>query len=179
MEQVGGYKKLYRKIVITSLCFAMIPLLVVGFGMHMGFSGVYKARVMEDLMSMAENRRNAIDLFLEERLSQLTTLVYTQSFDQLKDEEYLSRVFTLLQMRSKSYIDMGIIDMDGKYVAYIGPYQLKGVNYSNEEWFHETMLRGSYISDVFTGFRNFPHFIIAIMKREGDRTWILACHHRY
>jgi len=172
MEEIGGYKKLYRKIVITSLCFAMIPLLVAGFGMQMGFSGVYKARVMEDLMSMAENRRNAIDLFLEERLSQLTTLVYTQSFDQLKDEEYLSRVFTLLQMRSKSYIDIGIIDMDGIHVAYIGPYQLKGVNYSNEEWFHETMLRGFYISDVFTGFRNIPHFIIAIMKREGDRTWI-------
>ncbi len=173
MEEIGGYKKLYRKIVITSLCFAMIPLLVVGFGMHMGFSGVYKARVLEDLRSMAENRRNAIDLFLEERLSQLTTLVYTQSFDQLKDEEYLSRVFTLLQMRSKSYIDMGIIGMDGNHVAYIGPYQLKGVNYSNEEWFHETMLRGFYISDVFTGFRNIPHFIIAIMKRGGDRTWIL------
>ena len=173
MEEIGGYKKLYRKIVITSLCFAMIPLLVAGFGMQMGFSGVYKARVMEDLMSMAENRRNAIDLFLEERLSQLTTLVYTQSFDQLKDEEYLSRVFTLLQMRSKSYVDVGIIDREGNHVAYIGPYQLKGVNYSNEEWFHETMRRGYYISDVFAGFRNFPHFIIAIMRREGDRSWIL------
>ncbi|MGA2401007.1 MAG: ATP-binding protein, partial [Syntrophobacteraceae bacterium] len=120
-----------------------------------------------------ENRRNAIDLFLEERLSQLNTLVYTHSLDQLKDEEYLNRVFTLLQMRSKSYVDVGIIDRDGNHVAYIGPYQLKGVNYSNEEWFHETMLRGFYISDVFTGFRKFPHFIIAIMRREGDRSWIL------
>ncbi|MGA2028203.1 MAG: ATP-binding protein [Syntrophobacteraceae bacterium] len=173
MEENGGYKKFHRGIVITTLCFAIIPLLGVGFGMHMGFSGVYKARVMEDLRSMAENRRNAIDLFLEERLSQLTTLVYTQSFDQLKDEEHLSRVFTLLQMRSKSYIDVGIIDGDGNHVAYIGPYWLKGVNYSNEEWFHDTMLRGFCISDVFTGFRNIPHFIIAIMKREGDRNWIL------
>jgi two-component system NtrC family sensor kinase len=91
----------------------------------------------------------------------------------LKDEEHLNRVFTLLQMRSKSYIDVGIIDGDGNHVAYIGPYWLKGVNYSNEEWFHDTMLRGFCISDVFTGFRNIPHFIIAIMKREGDQSWIL------
>jgi len=76
-------------------------------------------------------------------------------------------------MRSKSYVDVGIIDREGNHVAYIGPYQLKGVNYSNEEWFHETMRRGYYISDVFAGFRNFPHFIIAIMRREGDRSWIL------
>ncbi|MGC9965930.1 MAG: ATP-binding protein [Syntrophobacteraceae bacterium] len=173
MEEIGGYKKLRRKIVITTLCFAMIPLLVVGFEMYRGFAGVYETRVMEDLRRMAENRRYAIDLFLEERLSQLSTLVYTQSFDQLKDEEYLNRVFTLLQMRSKSYVDVGIIDREGNHVAYIGPYQLKGVNYSNEEWFHETMRRGYYISDVFAGFRNFPHFIIAIMRREGDRSWIL------
>jgi two-component system NtrC family sensor kinase len=35
------------------------------------------------------------------------------------------------------------------------------------------MIRGFYISDVFKGFRNFPHIIIAIMKRDGDRSWIL------
>lgn len=172
MEETG-YRKLHRKIVITSLCFAMIPLLVVGFGMHMGFSRVYEERVLEDLRSMTENRRNAIDLFIEERLSQLTTLAYTQSFDQLKNEEYLNRVFTVMQMRSKYYVDLGIIDREGNHVAYVGPYELKGVNYSNAEWFHETMVRGFYISDVFTGFRNFPHFIIAIMRREGDRVWIL------
>jgi two-component system NtrC family sensor kinase len=173
MEKAGGYRKLHRRIVITTLCFAMLPLLVVGVGMYMGFAGVYKTRVMEDVRRMSENRRNTIDLFLEERMSQLSTLVYTQSFDQLKDEDYLNRVFTLIQMRSKSFVDLGIIDREGNHVAYIGPYQLKGMNYSNEEWFHETMRRGYYISDVFMGFRNFPHFVIAIMRREGDRSWIL------
>ena len=53
------------------------------------------------------------------------------------------------------------------------PYQLKGLNYSNEEWFHETMLRGIFISDVFMGFRKLPHFVIAILRREGDQNWIL------
>jgi len=172
MEETG-YTKLYRKIVITSLCFAMIPLLVVCLGTHMEFSEVYKRRVMEDLRSMAEDRRNAIDMFFEERLSQLTTLAYSQSLYQLRNEEYLNRIFTLLQMRSKSYVDLGVIDREGNHVAYVGPYDLKGINYSNEEWFHETLVRGFYISDVFTGFRNFPHFIIAIMRREGDQSWIL------
>ncbi|MHC1729821.1 MAG: ATP-binding protein [Syntrophobacteraceae bacterium] len=173
VEDNSSYKKLHRKIVITTLCFALIPLLVASLGIHFEFAAIYKAKVMESVRTLAENRRNSIDLFLDERVSQLNTLIYTHSFDQLKEEEYLNRVFTLLQLRSKSYVDVGIIDRDGNHVAYVGPYQLKGLNYKNEEWFQETMLRGTYISDVFTGFRKFPHFIIAVMRREGDRSWIL------
>lgn len=172
MEDPSSYVKLHRRIVITTLCFALIPLFAACFGIYYQFSDIYKARTMESLRSRAENRKSSIDLFLDERVSQLSTLVYTQSFEQLKDEDYLNQVFTILQLRSRSYIDIGIIDRDGNHVAYVGPYQLKGLNYKNEEWFHETMLRGTYISDVFTGFRKFPHFIIAIMRREGDRSWI-------
>ncbi|MCE5335792.1 MAG: two-component sensor histidine kinase [Desulfobacteraceae bacterium] len=168
-----SYSKLHRRIVATTLCFALIPLFVVGVGIYYQFSTIYKARVMEGIRTLAENRRGSIDLFLDERISQLTTLVYTNSFEQLKNEEYLNRVFTLLQTRSKSYVDLGIIDWNGEHVAYVGPYQLRGLNYKNEEWFHEAMHRGTYVSDVFTGFRRFPHFIIAVMRRDGDRSWIL------
>jgi two-component system NtrC family sensor kinase len=33
--------------------------------------------------------------------------------------------------------------------------------------------RGTYISDVFLGFRKVPHFIIAVARREDDHTWVL------
>ena len=35
------------------------------------------------------------------------------------------------------------------------------------------MATGVYVSDVFLGFRKVPHFIIAVMVREKDRSWIL------
>lgn len=168
-----GYTRLYWKIVATTLCFSLVPLLVVGFSIYRQFSISFKAKIMESLTTLTENRCGAIDLFLDERIAQLNTLVFTNSMEQLTDEEYLTRVFTLMQMRSKSFVDIGIIDRDGDHVAYVGPYRLKGVNYKNEEWFNETMLRGIYVSDVFTGYRMFPHFVIAIMRREGDRSWIL------
>ncbi len=79
-----------------------------------------------------------------------------------------------MQTRSKSYIDIGIIDQDGNHLAYIGPYpELKEVNYKKEDWFQSAMSGGVYISDVFLGYRKFPHFIIAVMSREGDKSWIL------
>ena len=168
-----SYKRLRWKIIATTLSFSLVPLFALGLSMYYQFSVSYTAKIFETLRSLAENRRNAIDLFLDERVSQLYTLAYTHAFNQLKDEDYLNKVFTLMQMRSKSYVDLGIIDRDGYYTSYVGPYELKGVNYKNEEWFHEVMLRGFYISDVFTGFRKFPHFILAVTRREGDRNWIL------
>lgn len=33
--------------------------------------------------------------------------------------------------------------------------------------------KGSYISDEFLGFRNIPHFIIAVKRTEADKTWYL------
>ncbi len=168
-----GYRKLYLKIVLTTLGFSLIPLLALGLSMYYQFSVSYTAKIMENLRTLAENRRAAIDLFFDERVSQLNSLAYTHTFDQLTNEEYLNKVFTLMQTRSRSFVDIGIIDRNGTHVAYVGPYELRGLNYKNEAWFHETMLRGVYISDVFTGFRKLPHFIIAVMRREGDRTWIL------
>ena len=172
MEQ-RDYTRLKIRIIITTLCFSLVPLFVLGFSIYHQFSVSFKAKIEESLKTLAENRRNAIDLFFDERVSQLNTLVYTHRLDQLRDETYLSRAFTLMQTKSKSFVDLGIIDRDGNHVAYVGPYQLKGVNYSHEEWFHETMVRGIYISDVFMGFRKLPHFIIAILRREGDQNWIL------
>jgi two-component system NtrC family sensor kinase len=35
------------------------------------------------------------------------------------------------------------------------------------------MTKGIYISDMFAGFRNAPHFVIAVTRIDGDRKWIL------
>ncbi len=167
------YKKLRRRIIGLTLCFSLIPLLALGFSIYFQFQTSYTAKIMQNLRAMAENRRDAIDLFFDERISQLNTLAYTHSLDQLRDEQYLERVFTLIQSRSRSFVDLGVIDQDGGHVAYVGPYNLRGVNYKNEDWFQSVIFRGVHISDVFTGFRKYPHFIIAVARREGNRIWIL------
>ena len=168
------YKKLWWKIVVITLSFSLIPLFALGFTIYYQFSVSYQAKVMENLRTLVENRRSALDLFFEERLAQMVTLSKTQSLSRLVDERFLNEVFTTMQTRSKSYIDMGIIDEQGNHVAYVGPYrELKGVNYKNEDWFNSVMTGRVYISDVFLGFRRFPHFIIAVMSREGNKSWIL------
>jgi two-component system NtrC family sensor kinase len=167
-------KKLWWKIIFTTLGFSLIPLFALGFTVYYQFSVSYSAKIYENLKTLAENRGSSIDLFFDERISQLVTIANTHSLKQLSDETFLNKVFNTMQTRSKSYIDIGIIDVTGNHLAYIGPYpELKGVNYKNEDWFQSAMSGGVYISDIFLGFRKYPHFIVAVMSREGDKTWIL------
>jgi two-component system, NtrC family, sensor kinase len=169
------FKKLQWEIIFTIIGFSVLPLLVLGGVIYHQFSAAYYAKIRESLRTLADNRRASLDLFLEERVAQLVTLAHTHSLASLRDEDYLNRVFNIMQSQSRSYMDLGVIDQEGNHLAYVGPYYsiLKGVNYKDEEWFSAVMAHGTHISDVFLGFRRVPHFIIAVLVREGPRIWIL------
>ena len=170
------HKKLRWQIILTILAFSVIPLLILGAYIYYQFSQSYYTKIMEDMKTLAENRSSSIDLFLDERVSQLSSLAHIIPLDKLRDEAYLEKVFDIIQARSKSYLDLGIIDQEGRHLAYVGPYYalMKSANYQNEDWFHKVMSTGVYVSDVFLGFRKIPHFIIAVRVREGSQSWILG-----
>ena len=172
-------QKLYRilrlKIVGMTLCFSLIPLFAVGISIYYQFSESYKTKIMEGLRTLAQNRAASVELFLDERIAQLMTVAQTHSLDRISDESYLNKIFTILQSRSKSFIDIGVIDDQGNHLAYVGPHyeQLKNVNYAHEDWFGAAMSSGLYVSDVFLGFRKIPHFIIAVTGQTANKTWVL------
>jgi two-component system NtrC family sensor kinase len=174
MLEGSGYTRLRIKMILTTLGFSLIPLLILGFTMYRQFEAAHTGKVLQHLNHITENKRRTIDLFLNERLSQLMAIAYTHQLKYFLEPGTFERVFTLMQARSKYYIDLGIIDENGDHVAYTGPYQsIRTANYKDQEWFHQVQAKGFYISDVFLGLRNYPHFIIAVVRHEGDKSWIL------
>jgi two-component system NtrC family sensor kinase len=97
----------------------------------------------------------------------------THDFDQMSGEAYLSGIFNIINNRTGDFVDLGVIDDKGNHRAYIGPYALKEKKYIDQPWFNEVMSKGVYKSDVFMGFRNLPHLIIAVKRQENNRAWIL------
>lgn len=174
-EKETHYKRLRLRIIIMSLSFSLIPLLVLGITIYSQFSKAYSQKISETLRILVQNRKTALEIFFEERIAQLVTIANTHSLYTLVDETYLNQVFHTIQSRSKSFIDIGVIDQNGTHMAYVGPHyeKLKAVNYGHEDWFRSVMESGVFISDVFLGFRKIPHFIIAVTRREGSQTWIL------
>lgn len=171
--QPDKYGKLRKAFLATTLCFAILPMLAVGIAVPILFTDLYHEKTVREVENVARAKGRTIDIFFEERTSQLKSLAHMFSFEELTEPGKLASVLRAVKSSSKSYVDLGVIDMDGNHVAYAGSYDVRDANYKNEPWFTEVKRKGVFVSDVFLGFRNFPHIIIAVMREDGDRSWIL------
>ncbi|MGB6067427.1 MAG: ATP-binding protein [Desulfomonilaceae bacterium] len=169
------YRTIRIKIVALTLFTSLIPLFTLGIVTYYQFDAAYSGKVREALKTRALTLQRSIELFFGERAAQLVTIAKTQPLDRLKDGAYLGRVLDTMQSRSRSILDLEVVDDEGNHVAYAGPYynKLKPVNYRNETWFKATLSHGVYISDVFPGFGKVPHLIIAVSGMDGSTRWIL------
>ena len=171
--QRNKYTRLRTIIVATTLCFAILPMLVVGVVIPIQFTGLYLDKTEREVENVARSKGRTIDIFFEERIAQLKSLAGIHSYEVLTEPGKLSEILRVVKANSSSYVDLGVIDMEGNHVAYAGSYDVRDANYKNEPWFAEVKRKGVFVSDVFLGFRQFPHIIIAVMREEGDRSWIL------
>lgn len=167
------YKNLQRKIILIILCVAIIPLVFLGETIYYRFARTYEEKIEDQIKYRARSRSDAVEVFLRERTAILATIVDTHTFDYLKQQENLVQMFKVISQRTDGLIDLGIIDGAGQHLAYAGPYNLKGLNYYHQAWFKEVVSKGKYISDVYTGYRQIPHFIIAVRGYYEGQSWIL------
>jgi two-component system NtrC family sensor kinase len=167
------YSRLYRKFILLTMTCSIIPLLLVGWGINIHYTGFAKDRMINVFRTQVDYHQKIIELFLKERRSKLQLIAYTHSRDYLSQVANLSNVFEIMNREHASITDLGVIDERGRHLSYIGPYDLMDKNYSQAFWFKEVMEKGFYISDMFMGFRKVPHFIIAVTRVEKGEKWIL------
>ena len=167
------YRRLTRKFVWITLLGAILPLLLVGWGINIHYTRFSKSRMIDTFQTQVEYHRKMIELFLRERSSKLQLVAATHSKSFLKQHASLAHVFEIMNRENRSITDLGVIDGEGRHLAYIGPYDLMNKNYRNAFWFQQVMERGLFVSDMFLGFRKVPHFIIAVRRIENGEKWIL------
>lgn len=111
---------------------------------------------------LTSNARRSIAFFMEERLNALTFTVNEIGYGDLTSHAELDEILRNLKLGFGGFSDLSIINADGRQVAYAGPYNLEGKNYKHQPWFAQSMKQEHYISEVFTGYRDEPHIIIAV-----------------
>jgi two-component system NtrC family sensor kinase len=167
------YTRLRWKIILLTLLVTFTPLFLLGIIMYRQFAGLYTEKVREQISVRALAQAEALDLFLKERTAILGAIAETHGFQAVVSDENLARKLDVMNRWAGAFVDLGVIDASGQQLAYVGPYDLRGRNYGEQPWFAEVMSKGLYISDVYPGFRQVPHFIIAVRRQENQRTWIL------
>jgi len=167
------YARLHRRIITLALIVSFTPLFIVGATMYNKVARMYNNKVEEQIKYRARAQAEALDLFLKERTAILGAIADTHNFNDMLDEKRLLRIIDLMNLRAGAFVDLGVIDGSGRQQAYVGPYELKGKNYYEQPWFAEVMSKGVYVSDVYMGYRQLPHFIIAVRRNENQKSWIL------
>ena len=167
------FRRIWKNVVVALLATSFIPLIVIGGGMYHYTETVLKEKTLEALRTEVTNHKNTIDRFLAERIMDLKLLSKNLSPEYLVQPDALASVFQSLQKELPCFQDLGVIDDQGRHLTYVGPYELMSKNYKNTFWFKALESQSVYISDVFLGFRNIPHFVMAVKQQRGDGFWIL------
>ena len=170
----GERRALKWRMVTVLLIAAVLPLILSGFGSWVVFRDMLEQKSYEQMKSLVRSHARAIDDHLTERLHLLQFTADSRAFGEMSDIKQLHRTLSDLNRSSnQSFIDLGVIDANGDHAAYVGPYDLLDRNYSQEDWFKEVMISRKYISDVFLGFRQVPHCIIAVKAEDDSGQWVL------
>ncbi|MFC1563588.1 ATP-binding protein [candidate division KSB1 bacterium] len=162
------------KIATILITVSLLTLFLMGMGSWIVFGRLLDQKALEMQKNIVESHANAIESYLADRLNSLRLLAMSCNLDDIKNPRSLQNLLDCLNRTSNGgYIDLGIIGSNGDHLAYVGEYDLIDKNYREADWFHEVSIRGEYISDVFLGFRQTPHCIIAVKSYQDSDFWIL------
>ncbi len=157
------YASVTRRLLFACFCLSLLPLIAVGWMTRTSLQQTNRIRLQERAVSMANAQSDMLALFLNDKIQLLTMLVKLLPQDYFETAENTNKLFVAIGSRG-DYVDLQAIAADGRQYAYAGPYRAKiaGKSYADAPWFQETLLSGVHISNVFTGYRNVPHFVVAV-----------------
>ena len=168
----------YRRILVTALLavsvVAVAPLLIMTGVNYYQYRRAFRSEVARPMVGFVTNGKQALEAFLTERLAALELVVRECTFEELGDEDRLSGLLGNMKRSFGGFVDLGLLDERGVQVSYAGPYELGGRSYEDVPWYMEAVQHGQYVSDVFLGYRNAPHFVVAVQHaRENGRSFVL------
>jgi len=170
----GYYRSLTRNMVVIMILVSFTPLILISGTILYYFEFSYREKVAEHIKVLIKKHKQNIDNFLNEKLSDIRAVALSYDYGQLTNETFLTERLRILQdAYGRSFVDLGVVDEDGRQIAYAGPFSLRSADYSKAEWFKEAMNHDVYISDVFSGLRGSPHFIVTSRREHRGKHWVL------
>ncbi|NNJ54296.1 MAG: two-component sensor histidine kinase, partial [Ignavibacteriaceae bacterium] len=168
------YKALRRNIIILMILVTIIPLSLMATINYYQYQSSLRNEIVNPLNTLTNKTKRSFELFLEERLSTVRFIASAYSFKELSEQKIMNRILGVLKKEFEGFIDLALINNKGIAISYAGPYQFQGKDYSNQSWFQECLINGRHISDVFLGYRKFPHLAISAHNLSEDGPiWIL------
>ena len=168
LRQTLNFRRIWLIFVLVTSGFAIIPVVFFAFIDYSVTKYSVEHEAILRTSRLASNTWRSVSFFLNQRKSALVLTSLDNSFSDLSNPKRLATILSNLQKGFGDFTDIGVINAEGRQTAYVGPHNLAGKDYSDQEWFKNVLGEGTFISDVFLGFRNVPHLAIAIKHNLPD-----------
>jgi len=167
-KHLFNFRKIWKLTIFLTLAVTLIPLLVVATIDYRLSRNTMESEIVLRTARLVSNTRRTVSYFLAEHKAAIDFLILNESLEHLVSPGYLEKVLESLKKGFGGFADLGVVSDQGRHLAYIGPYELSDKNYKDTLWFRKVADKGVYISDVFMGFRNVPHMVVAVRHDLAD-----------
>jgi two-component system NtrC family sensor kinase len=161
-KHLFNFRRMWKLAVFSTAAVALAPLIfmtVVDYNVN---QQAIESDIYYQTARLVSNTRRSISFFLSERRSALNFIDKDNSYQALGDPLRLLALLENLKKGFGGFTDLGVIDDTGLQHTYVGPYNLAGKNYSEQDWFKELRSGEAHISDVFLGLRQQPHLVVSV-----------------
>lgn len=162
------YRQTWGMTIFILMTTALLPLVVMTVIYYQLIETSINTESLLRTERLASNARRAVTFFLEERLAALTFTVNEMGYDQLTNPGNLSEVLRNLKLGFGGLTDLSVIADTGTQVTYAGPFNLEGKDYSKQPWFMECQQHNAVVSEIFSGYRDVPHIVVAVKSMRPD-----------
>jgi signal transduction histidine kinase len=162
---LNEYRRIWVRTIVLTLAVALTPLAVMTLVNFYLFTRGLRSDLRHQISEDLSNISGSVEAVIEERVSALQFLASQNDLAEMTGTE-LIQAYEALRSSFGGFIDLGIIDPQGKQIAYTGPYSLEGDNYYEEAWFLEARTHDVSVSEVFMGHRQLPHFVVVVRSGE-------------
>jgi two-component system, NtrC family, sensor kinase len=163
-----NYRRIWKLVVLVVTSVSVIPLVIITAMDYNLNRRAMQAEFIHPMVSLLSNTSLSISKFLQQRVAVLEFIIKSGCYEELADEDRLRELLEGMNDAFGGFVDIGLIDGTGVQRAYVGPFAFTGMDYSEQEWFQEVLEQRVFISDVFLGFRDAPHFVIAVTRACAD-----------
>jgi two-component system, NtrC family, sensor kinase len=161
-KHLFNFRRMWKSAVILTAEVALAPLLIMAVLDYQVSQQAIESDISYQTARLVSNTRRSVSFFLSERKSALNFIDKDNTYAALSDPLRVTVLLDNLKKGFGGFTDLGVIDANGLQHCYVGPYNLAGINYSDQDWFRDLLESGVHISEVFLGFRQQPHLVLAV-----------------
>lgn len=169
------FYSLRRNYIIRLSMLYLLPLLLLILFFLYQFNDLMTRSRDSHLLSIAESKSRIMDIYLMERVNNIINIIESPELSYPIDQSTLDNILKSLKKHSEAYTDIGYFDTTSIQKYFAGPLTyLINKNYQDEPWFKELIVseKNYFITDVYLGFRNVPHFTIGVKRYLKGKRYI-------